>query len=241
MATNPKPGSLIYGRTAAGENLPVQVNPDGTLDITVSVGGSSSNALNDGVTTSRKASVLESTAVPGTYGLVALASDGSDIAGGGGGGGGAVTIADGADVTQGAIADAKVVGDNTGTFSAKFRGLNYLLALVTDTVNARLNVYLQNTSIATSQVAASSSAITSVAGAASSTQLLAANSARLSATFYNDSSANAYLALAASASTSAFTKILMPGEYYTLPMRWTGAVYAIWASATGNMRITELS
>ena len=240
MATNPKPGSLIYGRTAAGENLPVQVNPDGTLDITVSVGGSSSNALNDGVTTSRKASVLESTAVPGTYGLVALASDGSDIAGGGGGGG-AVTIADGADVTQGAIADAKVVGDNTGTFSAKFRGLNYLLALVTDTVNARLNVYLQNTSVAVSQVAASSSVITSVAGAASSTQLLAANSARLSATFYNDSSANAYLALAASASTSAFTKILMPGEYYTLPMRWTGDVYAIWASATGNMRITELS
>ena len=240
MATNPKPGSLIFGRTAAGENLPVQVNPDGTLDITVSVGGSSSNALNDGVTTSRKASVLESTAVPGTYGLVALASDGSDIAGGGGGGG-AVTIADGADVTQGAIADAKVVGDNTGTFSAKFRGLNYLLALVTDTINARLNVYLQNTSVAVSQVAASSSAITSVAGATSSTQLLAANSARLSATFYNDSSANAYLALAASASTSAFTKILMPGEYYTLPMRWTGDVYAIWASATGNMRITELS
>lgn len=240
MATNPKPGSLIFGRTAAGENLPVQVNPDGTLDITVSVGGSSSNALNDGVTTSRKASVLESTAVPGTYGLVALASDGSDIAGGGGGGG-AVTIADGADVTQGAIADAKVVGDNTGTFSAKFRGLNYLLALVTDTINARLNVYLQNTSVAVSQVAASSSAITSVAGATSSTQLLAANSARLSATFYNDSSANAYLALAASASTTAFTKILMPGEYYTLPMRWTGAVYAIWASATGDMRITELS
>lgn len=240
MADNPKPGALIYGRTALGQNLPIAVNPDGTLDITVSVGGSSSNAINDGVTTSRKTSVLESTATPGTFGLVVLDSTGADIAGGGGGGG-AVTVADGADVTQGAVADAKVVGDNTGTLSAKFRGLNYLLALVTDTINARLNVYLQNTSIATSQVAASVSALTSVAGATSSTQLLASNSARLSATFYNDSAANAYLALASAASTTAFTKILMPGEYYTLPMRWTGAVYAIWASATGNMRITELT
>jgi hypothetical protein len=42
----------------------------------------------------------------------------------GGGGGGAVTIADGADVTLGAKADAAVVGDNSGTVSAKLRGLN---------------------------------------------------------------------------------------------------------------------
>lgn len=44
--------------------------------------------------------------------------------GGGGGGGGAVSIADGADVTEGAIADAAVVGDASGTVSAKLRGLN---------------------------------------------------------------------------------------------------------------------
>ena len=43
---------------------------------------------------------------------------------GGGGGGGAVSIADGADVTEGAIADAAVVGDASGTVSAKLRGLN---------------------------------------------------------------------------------------------------------------------
>jgi len=41
----------------------------------------------------------------------------------GGGGGGAVTVADGADVTQGAIADAAVYGDSAGTLSAKLRGL----------------------------------------------------------------------------------------------------------------------
>lgn len=47
---------------------------------------------------------------------------------GGGGGGGAVTIADGASITEGAIADAKVVGDNPGTVSAKLRGINTALA-----------------------------------------------------------------------------------------------------------------
>src|SRR5712691_6103631 len=38
-------------------------------------------------------------------------------------GGVASTTADGADVTQGAIADAAVTGDNTGTVNAHLRGL----------------------------------------------------------------------------------------------------------------------
>lgn len=41
--------------------------------------------------------------------------------GGGGGSGGAATIADGADVTQGAIADAAATAGSTGTLSAKMR------------------------------------------------------------------------------------------------------------------------
>lgn len=145
-ASNPKPGVLLFGRTAAGENLPVAVNPDGTLDITVSVGGSSSNAVNDGVATSTKATVRESTATPGKYGLVAVNPDGSNI--GASGGGGAVTVADGADVAQGSTTDAKVTGDNSGTTEAKLRGLNYLWALVIDTVNSWVKVSIQNASIA---------------------------------------------------------------------------------------------
>lgn len=47
--------------------------------------------------------------------------------GGGGGGGGAVTIADGADVAEGAKADAGVIGDVAGTVSAKLRGINSTL------------------------------------------------------------------------------------------------------------------
>lgn len=72
-------------------------------------------------------------------------TDGNPVVGTGGG---AATIADGADVTQGALADAKVTGDNSGTHSAKLRGLSYLLNLVTDIANTRLNVFIQNTSLA---------------------------------------------------------------------------------------------
>lgn len=48
---------------------------------------------------------------------------GSSGSGGGGGGGGAATIADGADVTEGAIADAAVAAGAAGTISAKLRRL----------------------------------------------------------------------------------------------------------------------
>lgn len=46
---------------------------------------------------------------------------------GGGGGGGAVTVADGADVEQGATTDAAVYGDVSGTEAAKLRGISAML------------------------------------------------------------------------------------------------------------------
>src|SRR5207253_2642483 len=48
----------------------------------------------------------------------------------GGGGGGPATIADGADVAEGATTDAAVSTDATGTLSAKVRGIVKLLASV---------------------------------------------------------------------------------------------------------------
>lgn len=76
----------------------------------------------------------DSNANPGQPGLVVLDSNGDDISGGGGGGG--TTIADGADVTQGAIADAAVITDAAGTVSAKLRGTVKLLAdILTDLSN----------------------------------------------------------------------------------------------------------
>ena len=52
-----------------------------------------------------------------------LSWDKATQAGGGGGGGGAVTIADGADVAEGATTDAAVITDTAGTISGKLRGL----------------------------------------------------------------------------------------------------------------------
>lgn len=69
----------------------------------------------------------------------------------GGSGGGAVTIADGDDETLGAIADAKVTGDNTGTVSAKLRGLNTILADIWDDANNRIKVFVDNTTLAVTQ------------------------------------------------------------------------------------------
>lgn len=67
----------------------------------------------------------------------------------GGGGGGAVTIADGADVTEGAIADIAVTGDSAGTISGKLRGLVKILTDVWDSVNHVLGVSLPASQIST--------------------------------------------------------------------------------------------
>ena len=56
------------------------------------------------------------------------------------GGSSAVTMADGANVTQGAIADAAVTTNAPGTLSAKLRGIVTILASVWDSVNNRLKV-----------------------------------------------------------------------------------------------------
>ena len=58
--------------------------------------------------------------------------------GGGSGGGGAATIADGADVTQGAIADAAATAGSTGTLSAKLRLMTTQLATINTSINGSI-------------------------------------------------------------------------------------------------------
>jgi hypothetical protein len=57
---------------------------------------------------------------------------------GGGGGGGAVTISDGADVTEGSTSDVAITSDVGGTVSGKLRGLVKMIASVWDSVNGVL-------------------------------------------------------------------------------------------------------
>ena len=84
---------------------------------------------------------------------------------------------------------------------------------------------------------------TSVAASASSVTLLAANTARKGASVYNDSTAIMFLTLNATTTASLYTTQVPPNTLYEVPVTpvYTGAISALWASATGNARITEMT
>lgn len=67
--------------------------------------------------------------------------------GGSSGGGGAVTIADGADTTEGSVADAAVTSDAAGTVSGKLRGFIKILADVWDPINHWIKVSVSSSAI----------------------------------------------------------------------------------------------
>ena len=83
--------------------------------------------------------------------------------------------------------------------------------------------------------------VSSVAGAASDTLILAANANRKGASVFNDSTAVCYLKLGGGSSSTVFTVKMDGGGYYEVPFRFTGALYGTWASATGSARVTEVS
>lgn len=89
----------------------------------------------------------------------------------------------------------------------------------------------------------STSAVTSVVSAATSTSILASNVNRRMAIMVNDSDKNVYVKLGATASTTSFSYKLAPGQTLELSMPvYTGAIDAIWeTSPTGSMRVTEIT
>jgi len=89
----------------------------------------------------------------------------------------------------------------------------------------------------------STSAVTSVVSAATSTSILASNANRRMAIMVNDADKNCYVKLGATASTTSFSYKLTPGQTLELPMPvYTGAIDAIWeAGPTGSMRVTEIT
>jgi hypothetical protein len=78
-----------------------------------------------------------------------------------------------------------------------------------------------------------------VAGSASSVTVLAANGGRKGATIVNDSTVLLYLKLGTTASATDYTVKMAADQYYEVPFNYTGRIDGIWASATGNARITE--
>jgi len=88
---------------------------------------------------------------------------------------------------------------------------------------------------------ASAASVTTVAGAASDTLLLTSNLNRKGAAVFNDSTAILYLKFGSGASSSSFTIKMEAAAYYEVPFQYVGALYGLWASATGNARVTEVS
>lgn len=83
--------------------------------------------------------------------------------------------------------------------------------------------------------------ITSVSSSATNVTLKAANSLRKGLTIYNESTQIMYLKLGTTASATSYTSQLEAGDYYETPYGYTGIVDALWASANGSARITELT
>lgn len=90
--------------------------------------------------------------------------------------------------------------------------------------------------------------LTNVAASASSVTLLSATSTRRQVILVNDSAAICYVKFGTTASTSSYT-VQMPAIASGVASHlfidenpvYTGRIDAIWASATGNMRITEIA
>jgi hypothetical protein len=94
--------------------------------------------------------------------------------------------------------------------------------------------------------ATSTSTCTSVSAAVADTALLAANSGRITAAIYNDSTATLYLKLGTGASTTSFTAKVLANGYYELPIGangriYSGAINGYWSAANGAARVTELA
>lgn len=91
-------------------------------------------------------------------------------------------------------------------------------------------------------VVASTATISNLASSASTQVVLAANAGRKGFLLFNDSTQTCYVAFASTASTSMFTMKLIAGmTYQNEAIMYTGIISAIWDSANGALRITELS
>lgn len=89
---------------------------------------------------------------------------------------------------------------------------------------------------------ADSATLANVAASASSVTLQAANANRVGWSVYNDSTAILYVKFGGTASTTSYTVQVGGGSFYEMPMPiYRGVIDGIWASATGNARVTELA
>lgn len=89
---------------------------------------------------------------------------------------------------------------------------------------------------------AGTATLTNVASSATSVALLAANTARKGLIVENDSTAIAFLKFGATASATSFSVRLPANTRWEMSAPvYTGQIDAIWASANGAARVTQLT
>lgn len=115
---------------------------------------------------------------------------------------------------------------------------------VSGTVNV-VTQYQSTSPIALNRAGAKSgtSVVTSVNASASNVSLLVSNTLRKAAYFFNDSTSVAFLKLGTTASATSYTVRMVPNAFVTIDLdpAYTGEVDAIWTTANGAMRVTELT
>ncbi len=111
------------------------------------------------------------------------------------------------------------------------------------TTNQKYAPAAVDVTVTASQPTSATATLTNVAGSATSVSILALNTARKGMTLYNDSSSAMYLAYAPSSSITAYTVKIPANNLFEMPATpvYIGAMSALWDTATGNARITELS
>jgi hypothetical protein len=104
----------------------------------------------------------------------------------------------------------------------------------------RGEVTLAQDDVTATPVAAPRSVVWSVASSIANVELLGVSPTRIGATITNDSTANLYVKFGNVATSSDYTVMLYPSQYYELPFRYTGEVAGIWTAANGSARLTEV-
>lgn len=179
------------------------------------------------LTTAGLFSVKIDQTTPGTTNLVAVSSISTSVTPG--------TAA----ANLGKAEDAAHASGDTGVFALGVRNDNGATTYGADQDYTPMATDKNGRGIVTQKAATGTQ--TSVASSATNVTLLAANSARLGATLFNDSTAVCYVRFAATATSSNYSVQLLSNSYYEVPFGYSGIIDGIWASANGNMRVTEMS
>ena len=138
-------------------------------------------------------------------------------------------MADNVTVDNGALTDYDVLTDDVGGKNCQI----VKLSLDADGSGAPITG-----SLPVRKAGSATSTLASVAGSASSVQLVAANSSRVKAVIHNDSAATLYVKEGTTASTTDFTYKLFQDDFAIVD-DYTGQIDGSWSSATGNARVTE--